>query len=234
MKFDILKLKYDGWNIRKKVDFPERPTPELAEMIGIMLGDGGIYLNKKKNYHTTIAFHKNEVSYLFYVKKLFEKFFSPYLFYVNELKDEYLLTNISKCVGGFMVIVGLSEGNKVKNKVRIPDWVFSRREFICRCIKGLFDTDGCVYRKYENYLQIQFKLGCFHLLESIREALIKLNFNPTKMQRELNHKNRYGWKIYLSRQNEIQRFFKEIKPMNKKHILRYKNIKYGAAGTFAQ
>ena len=41
---------------------------------------------------------------------------------------------------------------------------------------GLFDTDGCVYKKYDNYAQIQFKLGSFALILSIRKSLKNLNF----------------------------------------------------------
>lgn len=231
MEYNISKIRYDGKNIRKKIELAQRPTIEAAEILGIMLGDGGIYLDKKKKFHTTISFNKKEICYLNYVKMLFEKHFYPYSFGINELKDEFLLRNVSKCVGMALISMGLKEGNKVKNKVEIPEWIFSEKRFILSLLKGVFDTDGCIYRKYGNYSQIQFKSGCFQFTMSIRKALTALNFNPTKIQKELNHKNTFGWKIYLTKQAEIKHFFREVKPANKKHVLRYHNIiKNGAAG----
>lgn len=230
MKFDLSKIIYDGKDIRKKIKLTRNPTSELAEIVGIMLGDGSLYINKKLKFHTTISFHKNEYSYLSYVKSLFEKYFYPYSFYINELKDEILLLNISICIGRILKIVGLKEGNKVKNRVEIPKWIFSSRRFIMSLVKGMFDTDGCVYKKYANYAQIQFKFGSYPLVKSLKKALINLNFNPTKIQKELNQKGTFGWKFYLSRQKEIDRFFMEIKPGNTKHIERYNKIRNGDAG----
>ena len=91
---------------------------------------------------------------------------------------------------------------------------------------GLFDTDGCVYKKYDNYAQIQFKLGSSALILSIRKALKNLNFNPTMIKEELHSKGGAGinWKFCLCRQSEIKRFFDVINPMNSKHVDRLNRI----------
>ena len=34
-----------------------------------------------------------------------------------------------------------------------------------------------------------------------------------------------AYKIYITRREDIVRFFKEIKPMNKKHLKRFNNFK---------
>jgi intein/homing endonuclease len=231
MKFDFLKFKYNGKDIRKNINLSNKPTPELAEIIGVMLGDGNLYLDKKLKYHTIICFNKKEISYLNYVKKLFESYFYPYNFHTQELKYEIFLRNISKCIGRILVLTGVKEGNKVKNKVEVPEWIFSNEKFIISLLRGVFDTDGCVYRKYNNYAQIQFKFAGHTLLKSVREALIKLSYNPTKIQKGYNtSKGVIFWKFYLSRQNEIKRFFFEIKPANIKHIERFSKIINGDAG----
>ncbi len=91
-------------------------------------------------------------------------------------------------------------------------------------IIGIMIGDGCVYCKYDKYAQIQFKFACEETLISVRNALLKLGFNPTKVQKEV-YRGFNSWKIYLVRQKEIERFFKKIKPMNNKHIMRYDKIK---------
>ena len=172
MKFDFSEIRYDGVNIRKQINLPDYPTPELAEIIGIMLGDGCLYQDKKLKFHTVICFNKNETSYLDYVKNLFEKYFYPYRFSLQELENEFFLRNISKVIGRILLLVGIKAGNKVKNKVMVPKWVFGDRKFIISLLRGIFDTDGCVYRKYDNYAQIQFKFASHTLLKSVRVHLL--------------------------------------------------------------
>lgn len=229
MEFDLSEIKYDGKNIRKKIDLPNYPTPELAEIIGIMLGDGNLYLDKRLKFHTIVCFHKNETSYLNHVKNILERYFYPYKFCVQELDYENFLVNVSKCIGRVLILVGIKEGNKVKNKVEIPNWVFGNRKFVISSLRGIFDTDGCAYRKYDNYAQIQFKFGSYSLIKSVKEALIKLDYNSTKIQEGHSSKGGIDWKFYLSRQKEISRFFNEIKPRNSKHLERYDKIINGAA-----
>jgi len=201
-------------------------SEDLAEIIGLMMGDGGLYLDRRNRYQTTVAFNKREKNYLIYVKKLFEDLFD-YKFCISELKDEFLLRNCSFFVGNYLIKSGIKCGNKVKNKIVVPDWVLGKKAFLLRFVRGFFDTDGCVYCKYNNYAQIQIKLGCKETLSSIKDVLVRLDFNPTRIQGEYN-KGYLHWKLYLTRQAEIKKFFEEVKPMNDKHYIRYqKIIKWG-------
>ncbi len=210
----------------KKINFSE----DLAEIIGIMMGDGCLYLDRLNKYQTIICFHKKERDYLDYVKILFENYFQ-YKFCITEIKSEFLLRNTSVFVGNKLIDKGLSPGNKTNNKIVIPKWIMEDKKFLLMFIKGFFDTDGSVYCKYGNYAQIQIKLGCQETLSSIRKALIKLGFNPTKIQKGNNtYSNFPYWKIDLSRQGEIEKFFKEIKPSNPKHKKRYQKIINGDNG----
>ena len=151
---------------------------------------------------------------------------------MQELEHEFFIMNVSKCVGKILILIGLKEGNKVKNNVKIPEWIFSNKIFLRSVLRGLFDTDGCVYRKYGNYAQISFKFAGNALIDSTRKALLELDFNPTNIQTGHSSKGGIDWKFYLSRQEEIKKFFLEIKPANEKHMLRLNNIKYGDGGTF--
>jgi DNA-binding transcriptional regulator WhiA len=200
----------------------------LAEIVGIMIGDGCLYLDPLNKYQTTISFNKKEKDYLFYVKNLFERYFN-YKFCITEAKNELLLRNTSVFVGKTLIESGLINGNKVKNRIVIPNWIFKNKLFVSRAIRGIFDTDGCIYCKYGKYAQIQIKMASPETISSIRSALNFLRFSPTNIQK--NHNEQYlDWSFYLSRQNEIESFFDKIKPMNPKHILRYNQIKNGDAG----
>lgn len=203
----------------------------LAEVLGIICGDGCIYLDSKKKYQVAIAFNKMETPYLYYVKNLLEQVFRPYKFCITEIRNEILLRNNSVYVGKQLINVGLLEGNKVKNKLQIPWWIHRNNDFLARFIRGYFDTDGCIYKKYGKYAQIQFKSACKEIILSVQKALLKLGYSPTNLQQEL-YSGLFSWKIYLIKQKEIENFFKEISPMNRKHNQRYVRIKHGDAGTF--
>jgi len=42
--------------------------------------------------------------------------------------------------------LGLKIGNKVKQLLDIPDWIKVNPEYSKVCLRGLIDTDGCVFR----------------------------------------------------------------------------------------
>ena len=85
-------------------------------------------------------------------------------------------------------------------------------------VRGLFDTDGCVYRKYGPYLQIQFKFASFSLLEYARECLVRLGLNPTSIRCDDTK-----FRFYLSRQAEVAHFFTVVEPKNPKNLKRFQN-----------
>jgi intein/homing endonuclease len=41
--------------------------------------------------------------------------------------------------------VGLKRGNKVTHQVGIPEWIMENPDYAGACLRGLMDTDGCVY-----------------------------------------------------------------------------------------
>ena len=160
---------------------------DFAEIIGIMLGDGCLYLDKKHKYHTIISFNLNEEQYLIYVKALMESYFQSYKFYITRCPHEFFLRNVSVRVGQHLCEAGLHIGDKIKAKSDVPPWILINDAYIKRFMKGLFDTDGCVYRKYDAYAQLQFKFGSEIITKSTHDILVRLQYHPTRVQCEPNH-----------------------------------------------
>src|SRR5205809_3066999 len=67
--------------------------------------------------------------------------------------------------------------------------------------------DGCVYRKYSLYIQIQFKFASLSLLAYARQTLAKLGLHPTSITSDDTK-----FRFFLSRQAEVDRFFRVVKP----------------------
>ena len=193
----------------------------LAEIIGIMLGDG-CFSEGSRCYQISVSFHKKEKKYLRYVLNLFKQFFPEEKFHKYELKDQMIIRTYSKKVADVFLKNGLKTGNKTKRDILIPTWIASNKSSVIAFLRGLFDTDGCIYRKYGKYLQIQMKLANKTLVKDIQKTLDVLGFNPTKVIPDFCKMYKVpSWKFYLSRQSEIHKFIKEIGFRNFKHINRY-------------
>ena len=76
-------------------------------------------------------------------------------------------------------------GNKIKQQIDIPQWIYSRISFQKACMRGLMDTDGCIFSERH---KIKGKLYCYPRLslvsasaplrQSVCSILEKLDFSP--------------------------------------------------------
>lgn len=188
---------------------------KLAEAIGIILGDGNIYISEKHGcFQLRIAGHsEDEKEYLWdFVKPLFEGLFNVNFYVKKHQSRNALYVCCSKrSVIETLLEFGLKPSNESKNKSTIPKWIKSKKNLLQACLRGLFDTDGCVYPlapQYPNLLQIYFKNVNTKLLVEVRESLKRMGFHPSKIC--------YN-KIYITRKTEIIKYLKEIGFNNPKH-----------------
>jgi hypothetical protein len=164
----------------------------------------------------TITGHKfDDKEYLIgHVRPLFEQLFALQL-KVFLVKDENTMNlyKFSKQVALTLHEWGMPFGRKKLSNLT-PNDALDEVSFI----RGLFDTDGCVYRKYGPYTQIQFKFASLSLLAYARECLVKLGFHPTSITSDDTK-----FRFFLSRQAEVDHFFRVIEPRNPKHLRRFQN-----------
>ena len=166
----------------------------LAELIGIMLGDGNMWRT-----HIKIAFDKRNKEKLFYKvfgihlrTTIIEKTNQAYLYCYNKLASQKLLD------------YGLKRGDKIKNNVGIPDWIMKNTGYAKACLRGLIDTDGCIYKsKRDKQIYIKFTNFDKQLLKDFKDLTVFLGYNFAKA-------NKNNWCLY--RKNEVVRFIKDIKP----------------------
>jgi intein/homing endonuclease len=202
----------------KSVSFPAK-SKRLAELIGILLGDGNIqeYVIRGKGvatYCIRISGHLTEDKKYHenYVVPLCIKLFkvTPKI-YFHKLKKERFIHLASKRLVNFFKKQGFPPGNKIHNKVTIPKWIFRNSLYLRACLRGLVDTDGSVYLAGK-WIQICFKNFNLVLLSDFRKALIQLGFYASNIT----------WnKVYISRKADVRKFYKEIGFSNTHHIERY-------------
>ena len=213
--------RYQYCNLRKVILKPKNSL-DLAEFVGILLGDGGI----NSDCQVVITLHREDGKYYVpFVCNLIKKLFGvdPAVYHPSHVKSRNVayITISSTSVVEFLLSKGLKKGNKIKNQVGVPKWIRDNKEFSKRCLRGLIDTDGCVYSHthashgYDYFnLGLNFSNKSFPLLTFVRDTLISLDFNAKLFSKGVN----------LYREAEVCRYAREINFSNPHHVERLKRF----------
>lgn len=209
-----------GIVVRKPIRKPPY-SKMLAELVGTLLGDGGI-----TPYQVCVTLNsKTDRQYAEYVSSLFNKLFRISIS-LQESKDENCITVVasSRNLVEFLLSIGLVQGNKIRQQIDIPAWIFTKPEYIKYCIRGLMDTDGCFYIDHHRiggkqyyHSALAFTSYSPPLFDSVNKMFKTMGYHPTG-------KKEHRRNIFLRREKEILRYFKEIGSSNHKHLGRFANF----------
>ena len=139
----------------KKPAFSE----DLAEFVGILLGDGSI----QKNQISITLHYLDDKEYGEFVSSLAKKLFDVHVgkcFCKKSSVNRYLISR-SRLVDFFVKKLDLKIGNKIKQQVDIPIWIKQNKLYSIACMRGLFDTDGCVF---DHCYKVSNKIYCYKKL----------------------------------------------------------------------
>ncbi len=187
-------------------------SKELAELIGIILGDGEIM----RDGTIRISFDpKKDVNFLkrrvfFLIKNILNNKIG------FESYKRIALGNIAFV--RYLQYINLNPGSKFEHNWEIPKWCFDKQEYISAVIRGLFDTDG-----YFGYLQSSTELmfgrfsdKCNLLVKSIEKCLDYFN-----LKYKTQHTKDGRFRIRMHSKKDVLKFFKLIGSSNIKHIVRF-------------
>lgn len=208
-----LKRRNNPELLKKYMNSITKPkeSTDLAEFIGIMLGDGGL-----TTYQCTVYLSsETDQEYAKYVKELIKKLFRLTPGIHKHKKWKMLKVSVSGMnLVEYLKQKGLCIGNKVLLQAAVPQWIWSKPEYMRVCIRGLIDTDGCftlhkykVNKKEYCYPKICFSNRSQPLLSFVYQGLKQFGFNPKKT---------YKYGVWLHSQNEVRRYLKEIGTRNLK------------------
>lgn len=88
-------------------------------------------------------------------------------------------------------------GSKIKQKVKIPNWIKNNKTYIKECLRGLLQTDGSIYMD-RKYLMVNFTSANYALIEDAREMMKKIDFN-TKIRTVVSKNNKTKYVIRISK-----------------------------------
>lgn len=201
---DIKTFKHPEKSHRKHVILPKL-SEDLAEFFGIMMGDGGINNPWQANITlNSIA----DADYSKYVLGLCEKLFevTPAIRKRKE-RNALIVSLASTSVVDFLVLNGLARGNKLKNGLRIPEWILKKPAYQKACVRGLVDTDGCIFvhshrvggKAYKN-IGLTFTSYDSGLIFQVSDILEKFGIMP--------HISKRGKDVYLYRADSVKDYLR--------------------------
>lgn len=206
------KYRLLGCNVPKKFISPKHSNP-LAEMMGIILGDGGVANGQLK---ITLD-SESDKKYSEYVnqicKKLFGHRFSVYKRKTCRAIDLSLYgVGLTEILGR----LGIKKGNKIKNQVDFPEWIWDRDGFQEKCVRGLMDTDGCVFLHYHTTKGIKYRnIGiCFTSLSKPLLLSVSKILSKSKIKHSLYKET---GRICIYSLGDVKRYFAQFGSSNPKH-----------------
>ncbi len=221
------RLRNTGFKLLRAILFPNE-SRDLAELMGILAGDGHI-----DTYQVSLCTNSvTDLEHAVYVQSLFERLFSlPAKLTKRKKVNACTVVLSSKEVCRFLVAKGMVRGNKIRGNLRMPQWIHRRPKYRSAFIRGLFDTDGCVYvdvhriggREYRN-IGMAFTNRAAYILQGFKDALEALGLHPTQ-------KTKYT--VFLRREKDIERYFEAVGSSNPKHLRkveRYFSSRRGGVG----
>lgn len=155
---------------------PFLPSEDLAEYIGVVLGDGHIeqFPRTERIY---ISCNSNRPQFVRRYTQL-----TAILFQKN---PTLLKARNVNCIRISLYQKKISErlkipcGNRKEYKVKVPAWIFQYREYLIRFLRGLFEAEGSlsVHKKTSTY-NFSFSNTNQYLLRNVTRGLKELGFHP--------------------------------------------------------
>ncbi|PIU76027.1 hypothetical protein COS75_01250 [Candidatus Pacearchaeota archaeon CG06_land_8_20_14_3_00_35_12] len=201
------------YSVPKKIKMPQL-NEELAEFIGVYLGDGTL----TKYFIRIFGDKRYDLHYFNYLSSLVYSITSIQPKIRIEKGRNLLILDIgSKLFCDYLKKeFGFKDGCKIRNKLVIPEKIIQRKELVFSCLRGLIDTDGSVSKDGET-LCIRFRSHNPLIIEQLAKLNEQLNIFTFQYKTVIGTRNI----------NKIDSFFKTIGSSNLSNIIRYCEFKKG-------
>ncbi|CAN5707042.1 hypothetical protein BH11PAT2_BH11PAT2_06200 [soil metagenome] len=203
-------LRESNFKTLRKINKP-RHSSRLAELLGIFMGDGHVH-----TYQATVCTNsETDIQHAFYIKHTLEELFSIPVS-ISYAKDRKACTVVasSREVCSFLNKHGMPIGNKLTKGLIIPSWIVENISYRRAFLRGLIDTDGCVYKDNHTIKGVIYSSTCIaftsaspELRRFVTDSLIKENLWPTVSGRD----------VRLRRKKDVHSYAEIIGFSNPKH-----------------
>lgn len=214
---ELSLLKYPLKSHRKAIIFPS-DSENLAELIGIIYGDGAI----GNPWQVTISLNSiTDAAYAKYVNLLiFSLFGLEAKLRKRPNQNTLVVVLTSTAAVDFLVEKGAARGNKLINVKAVPSWILANNDYKRLFVRGIVDTDGCIYfhshfikgKKYVN-IGLCFTNYSPEIVSEISSILTRRSIKA--------HVTDKGRRIYLYSEKQVAKYLDEFGSSNPRILEKY-------------
>lgn len=226
-------LLFSKRDFSKEIRLPDEINPELAEILGVILGDGHLECNKKHKSNTVYllniagSYSEDFDYYDTYFRKIFFDLFNADFKIYMRRNDELVINIYSKIIANFFKFLGVHPGNKTDFN-EIPLIILNSKPEIKRAfIRGVFDTDGSItfkrdyHGKHSNPV-VSITMKSQKFIEQLSDFMNELGFTSSPYKEENLDKrvNKISvrYRLDFAGHENLERYLKLIGFSNPRHL----------------
>jgi DNA-binding transcriptional regulator WhiA len=156
---------------------PSHDKKTLAYIIGIALGDGNLSNPNGRAIRLRITCDTQYKILIFKICRSIEKLLPNNKVSIYQRKKNYC--DISCYSNKWEKWLGwkVGKGSKCEQNVKVPRWIKCSKRYSIECLRGLFESDGSVY-KDRGYKMAIFVSSIPNLANDVFAMMKQLKFNP--------------------------------------------------------
>lgn len=228
--FDISEIPSTKEDRARFTKLPDKPSEEIAELIGILTGDGFM------NHYTSRGWNEfvieisgdsrhDKIYHTTYISPLIKKLFSiePRVYY-SKNENSMKLALRSKHIFLFLKELGFPCGKK--GQIQIPEWIKNNDKFMTAFLRGFADTDGCLAIKKRNYLVIRLCSISVILFQDIdiwlRKKGFTLSWGQYTQYDKRTEKQYTRCSMDINGRRHLKMWMEQIGFSNERHLSKYR------------
>ena len=216
--FNTQNIENSFHDRKKGIILPIQLTSELAEEIGIHLGDG--FLSSRRNEYRLKGDKKERDYYTLFIRQLFKKLYNLEI-NLKDYENTFGFELCSKSIWTFKnKVLGIKAGRK--RYMNFPEIIkVNNKEVLGAFLRGIYDTDGSLSfrssKKNKKYYPIiKLCLIAKNIIDGVAEILQMLGLEPYCYQDKRGYYN-----IALNGYARLERYCELIGWHNQKHIKKF-------------
>lgn len=204
---------------------------DLSEFVGFFIGDGCLSKSGGQQIVLTGSAKRQTEEYFVYLNNVLrENFDVEGNIYHRKDNDVFLLRTNNPVLVGFLLNLGFKFGPKSQT-VKIPEKIMENTNLSIACLRGIFNSDGSIYRRYgkkyrnhpkhyTDYFNIQFKSMSLELIAQIKNILGSLGLASNRIIRD---KSNGASILRITAQRSVNKFLNVVKINHPHHLARIKS-----------
>ncbi len=174
----------------------------LAYVIGFAIGDGNLSNPNRRAVRLRITCDARYINFIHSFVVAIQKLLPTNK--VSLINKKKTAIDISCYSNQWEKLLGWRwhAGSKHKQNVSIPFWIKNNRRFAIACLRGLFQTDGCLYND-RGYTMVNFVTVIPKLALQVKTMIEELGFEPKLYKIATPHLPKYTLRMSRDTQNFI-------------------------------